>query len=222
MIQIVAYLRVSDKNKQRIDGLGIEAQRDDVIRFAAQHEMAIAAEFIEAKSAKDDAPLDKRPQLAAALKAAKKLKCPVVVSKLDRLSRSSYFIGGLMAHKVAFIVAELGPNVEPFTLHIFAAAAEAECRRIGQRTRAAIARLRLRGVTKNGMPYVPGNPALTEKNIADAMERARALAPQFALVSEASASQAAVALNAAGVGTPTGAPWSAQTVIRVRKRLARL
>jgi hypothetical protein len=46
----------------------------------------------------------------------------VLVAKLDRLSRDVHFISGLMVHKVPFIVAELGPNVDPFMLHIYAAA----------------------------------------------------------------------------------------------------
>ena len=54
--------------------------------------------------------LYKRPQLAAALKAAKKLKAPIVVAKLDRLSRDVHFISGLMTHRTPFIVAELGAD----------------------------------------------------------------------------------------------------------------
>jgi hypothetical protein len=62
--------------------------------------------------------LDRRPQLAAALKQARRQKCPVAVAKLDRLSRDVHFISGLMAHKVPFIVAELGAGVDPFIREI--------------------------------------------------------------------------------------------------------
>ncbi len=75
--------------------------------------MKIDAEFVEVETGKGADALERRPQLAAALKAAKKQKCAVVVSKLDRLSRDVHFIFGLMAHRVPFIVAELGPNVDP-------------------------------------------------------------------------------------------------------------
>jgi DNA invertase Pin-like site-specific DNA recombinase len=78
--------------------------------------------------------LDRRPQLAAALDVAKKLKAPVVVAKLDRLSRDVAFIASLMAQKVPFIVAELWPDVDPFMLHIYAAVAEKERRMIAERT----------------------------------------------------------------------------------------
>jgi DNA invertase Pin-like site-specific DNA recombinase len=60
---------------------------------------------------------DRRPQLAAALAAAKAAKCCVLVSKLDRLSRDVAFVAGLMAQRVPFIVAELGRDADPFMLH---------------------------------------------------------------------------------------------------------
>jgi hypothetical protein len=65
--------------------------------------------------------LARRPQLKAALAAARKLRCQVAVAKLDRLSRDVHFISGLMPHNVPFLVAELGPDVDPFVLHLFAA-----------------------------------------------------------------------------------------------------
>jgi DNA invertase Pin-like site-specific DNA recombinase len=78
--------------------------------------------------------LDRRPQLKAALAAARKLKCQVAVAKLDRLSRDVHFISGLMAHKVPFLVAELGSDV----VHLFAALAEKERSLISTRTRQAL------------------------------------------------------------------------------------
>jgi DNA invertase Pin-like site-specific DNA recombinase len=82
--------------------------------------------------------LDRRPQLAAALAAARKAKCSIVVSKLDRLSRDVAFVSGLMAQRVPFIVAELGREVDPFMLHLYAALAEKERRLIAERTTAAL------------------------------------------------------------------------------------
>ena len=89
--------------------------------------------------------LDRRPQLKAALAAAKKLKCPVAVAKLDRLSRDVHFISGLMAHRVAFLVAELGADVDPFVLHLFAGAGRKERSLISSRTRQALAAARRAG-----------------------------------------------------------------------------
>ena len=58
--------------------------------------------------------LERRPQLAGALAEARRKRCSVAVAKLDRLSRDVHFISGLMAHRVPFLVVELGPDVEPF------------------------------------------------------------------------------------------------------------
>jgi len=88
----------------------------------------IIAEFTEVETGKGADALDPRPRLKAALKAAKKAKCEVAVVKLDRLSRDVAFIAGLMVQRVPFIVVALGHNVDPFTLHIYAALAEQERR----------------------------------------------------------------------------------------------
>src|ERR1700730_1712768 len=93
------------------------------------------------------APIDRRPQLKAALAAARRHKCHVAVAKLDRLSRDVHFISGLMVHRVPFLVAELGADVDPFVLHLFAALAEKERSLIAMRTRQALAAAKARGVT---------------------------------------------------------------------------
>jgi len=79
--------------------------------------------LVEVETGKGADALDRRPQLAAALVDARKSKCAVAVAKLDRLSRDVHFISGLMMHKVPFLVAELGADVDPFILHLFAALA---------------------------------------------------------------------------------------------------
>jgi hypothetical protein len=71
-----------------------------IARFAEAEGLTIAAEFVEAESGKGTDALDRRPQLAAALAAARTIKCSVVVSKLDRLSRDVAFVSGLMAQRV--------------------------------------------------------------------------------------------------------------------------
>jgi DNA invertase Pin-like site-specific DNA recombinase len=86
MESAVAYYRVSTKQQQR-SGLGIEAQRAAVARFAEAEGMQIIAEFVEAETGKGADALDRRPQLAAALAAARTAKCSVLVAKLDRLAR---------------------------------------------------------------------------------------------------------------------------------------
>ena len=134
----VAYLRVSTA-KQGAKGLGIEAQRAAVETFARQEGATIAAEYVEVETGKGHDALDRRPQLAAALAHARRLKAPVVVAKLCRLGRDVHFISGLMANRVPFLVAEMGPNADPFMLHIYASLAEKERSLISQRTRDALA-----------------------------------------------------------------------------------
>jgi DNA invertase Pin-like site-specific DNA recombinase len=98
------------------------------------------------------------------------------VAKLDRLSRDVHFISGLMTKRVPFIVAELGPEVDPFMLHIYAAVAEKERVVISERTKAALAAAKARGVKL-------GNPRLAE-----------ARAPLMRANAEVAARQSALAL----------------------------
>jgi len=144
MRQVVSYLRVST-DKQGKSGLGIEAQREAVARFLAAEGMELVGEYVEVETGKGCDALDRRPQLAAALAAARKAKAAVVVAKLDRLSRNVYFISGLMAQRVPFIVAELGADADPFMLHIYAALAEKERALISERTKLALAQKRMSG-----------------------------------------------------------------------------
>src|SRR5881392_2946155 len=152
--QIIGYIRVSTARQGR-SGLGLEAQRDALARFAAAEDLEIVAEYVEVETGKGSDALDRRPELAAALADARRLKCPVIVAKLDRLSRDVHFISGLMAHKVPFIVAELGTDADPFMLHLYAALAEKERSLISQRTREALNAAKARGV-------VLGNPRLDD------------------------------------------------------------
>lgn len=208
-MQAIAYTRVST-NRQ---GLGLDAQQAALARFAEAHGYDLVQTFSEKETGKGADALERRPQLAAALKAAKKIKAPVVVAKLDRLSRDVHFISGLMAHKIPFIVAELGPDVESFMLHIYAAVAQKERELISERTKAALAAKKAQGFQLGGL-----NDAGIARQQA-AIERARALASIFAELGGKSANEIARILNARNVPTPTGKPWSAVTVIRTMKRI---
>src|SRR5215204_3395518 len=144
MKSAVAYYRVPTQRQGR-SGLGLEAQRTAIARFADAEGITLVAEFTEVETGKGADALDRRPQLAAALATARQAKCPVLVSKLDRLSRNVAFIAGLMAQRVPFIVAELGADADPFMLHLYAALAEKERRLIAERTKAALAIKRASG-----------------------------------------------------------------------------
>src|SRR6201988_4386649 len=197
----VAYYRVSTRQQQR-SGLGVEAQRATVARFAEAEQFTIIAEFVEAETGKGADALDRRPQLAAALAAARTAKCSVLVSKLDRLSRDVAFVAGLMAQRVPFIVAELGRDADPFMLHIYAALAEKERRLISERTKQALASAKGRGKKLGGLREA-GREAKAE-----AVARAQELAPLFEELAGLSARELARVFNERGVPTPRGKPWS--------------
>ena len=208
----VAYARVSTL-KQGKSGLGLEAQQATLARFAEAEGLNYVESFTEVETGKGADALDRRPQLKAALAAARKFKCPIIVAKLDRLSRDVHFISGLMSHKTPFIVAELGADVDPFVLHLFAAMAEKERSLISQRTKAALAAKKAQGKKLGGMR----DKSIQTHN--EAKARAEALRPVFAELASLSANALAAELNARGVATPTGSPWSAKTVRRVQRRL---
>jgi DNA invertase Pin-like site-specific DNA recombinase len=215
------YIRVSTTQQGR-SGLGIEAQRLALRHFSQAEGIEVLGEFVEVETGKGVDALDRRPQLRAALVAARKHRCHVAVSKLDRLSRDVHFISGLMAHKVPFLVAELGPDVDPFVLHLFAALAEKERSLISARTRQALAAAKARGVTL-------GNPKLQVAR-ESAMEAIKAEADRHAanvlpLIREAQKAGAttlraiAEALNARGVPTPRGGQWYATSIKNMMARV---
>lgn len=219
---VVAYYRVSTSQQGR-SGLGVDAQKEAFRRFAASEGMEIVAEFVEVETGKGADALDRRPELALALAEARKRRCAVGVAKLDRLSRDVHFISGLMAHRVPFLVAELGSDVDPFILHLFAALAEKERSMIAVRTKAALAAAKARGVTL-------GNPKLAEarlkavKSVEDTADRYAAnVVPTIRSIQKSGAAtlrDIADALNARGVSTPRGGRWHASSVKNALERSA--
>jgi DNA invertase Pin-like site-specific DNA recombinase len=170
----IGYIRLSRPNRNGKPGIGLKAQAAAIAAFAAAHDFDLVETFSEVETGKGSNALDKRPQLAAAMKLAKKHKAPVIVMKLDRLSRDVHFISGLMAHRTPFIVTELGTDVDPFMLHIYAAVAEKERALISQRTKDALAALKAQGRKLGGI-----RPKTVLK-VQEAAARAEALRPVFA------------------------------------------
>src|SRR6476659_54377 len=121
----VAYIRVST-DRQGKSGLGLGAQQAALARFSEAEGYDLVQTFEEVETGQGSDALDRRPQLSAALKTAQKHKAPIIVAKLDRLSRDVHFISGLMTHRTPFIVAELGADADPFFLFKDAAPTEKE------------------------------------------------------------------------------------------------
>src|SRR4051812_22345525 len=225
MDRAVAYFRVSTRQQQR-SGLGIEAQRAAVQRFAETENIRIIAEFVEAETGKGADALDRRPQLAAALGAAKKARCCVLVSKLDRLSRDVAFVAGLMAQRVPFIVAELGRDADPFMLHLYAALAEKERRLISERTKAALA-IRKASGTKLGNPSnIREAGEVGRSSLIDAADNhARSLLPLLrTLRAEGTITIGAVtrSLNERRIPTTRGSRWHVSSVANLLARAHKL
>jgi DNA invertase Pin-like site-specific DNA recombinase len=222
--QLIGYVRVST-SKQAKSGLGIEAQQEALNRFAEAEGFEIARVFVEVETGKGSDALERRPQLAAALAEARRRKCSVGVAKLDRISRDVHFISGLMAHRVPFVVAELGADVDPFILHLFAALAEKERSLISTRTKLALEAAKARGV-KLGNPQLAkvreaAHKAAAVANGANAERYAASVLPMIREVRKAGATtlrEIAEALNVRGVQTARGGQWYATSVRNVLAR----
>lgn len=215
MSKFIAYYRVST-DRQGKSGLGLEAQRAAVTGFLTSKNVTDFAEVVEIESGKDNA----RPQLTSALELCRRHRATLVIAKLDRLSRNVAFIATLMDSKVEFVAVDQ-PNATRLTLHILAAVAEDEARRISERTRAALQAARERG-TRLGTP----DPAGAVRRMSDALKaKANAFAANIIpLIREIQAaghtSAAAIAnqLNTRQVATARGGRWTHVQVGQILQR----
>jgi DNA invertase Pin-like site-specific DNA recombinase len=221
--RIVSYTRVSTDQQGR-SGLGLEAQRAAITRFAEAEGLEVLAELVEVETGKGADALDRRPILRDALTLARKHKAAVCVAKLDRLSRDVHFISGLMAQKVPFIVTTLGADADPFMLHIYAALAEKERALISERTRAALAQKKAQGA-------LLGNRTNLAEAQAKGGDATRAAAEAFArnvlpvirdIQAKGAGSLRAIAaeLTARNVRTARGGAWTAESVRTLLARSA--
>lgn len=221
MRPIISYIRVST-SQQGKSGLGIEAQREAIARFAATEGCEIIAEHVEVETGKGSDALDRRPVLSAALAQARKVKAAIVVAKLCRLSRDVAFISGLMAQHVPFIVTELGADADPFMLHIYAALAEKERHLIADRTRAALAAKKAQGARLGNRTNLTEAQSKGHQVIRESADSFAANALPIIRQIQASGvtSNRAIAetLNARGIRTARGGAWYHASVANVLAR----
>ena len=209
--RFVLYRRVSTDEQGR-SGLGLEAQKRDLDLFLAGRQGALVlADLVEvASGGKSD-----RPVLGEALALCRKEKATLLVAKLDRLSRNVAFVANLLEEKgVEFVVASL-PQASRFELHLYAALAEQERAFIGQRTKAALAAAKERGVKLGGARHHLAG--LVEAKKEAVRQEATALAPLLLPLKQAGASLRAICahLNAAGVKTRTGGMFHVSKMSRL-------
>lgn len=230
--QIIGYIRVSTDD-QASKGNGLEAQRLEIVKFAAENDYEVLEIVREDASGKLG--LEDRPVLRAALSKSLKLKAALVVSKLDRLSRSAAFILNLMESRAKFIVTQFGEDVDAFMLHIYASVGQKERTMISERTSAALQVMKSKGV-KLGNPSVADYTG-TDGEFKLGMDSARELAakavsdradafaenlrPSITRMMNAGMSFRAIAseFNDTGVKTARGGAWSASTVKNIIARL---
>jgi DNA invertase Pin-like site-specific DNA recombinase len=225
MTTAIGYVRVSTSAQGR-SGLGLEAQRAAIARFAEAEGLDITQVYEEIETGSGADALDRRPQLAAALKTARKAKSPVLVAKLDRLSRDVHFISGLMSHRVEFVVCDLGRQSDPFVLHLYAALAEKERAMISARTKAGLAAAKARG-TKLGMTARPKSEVRkiatsgAKANQMAALERIESIrwAIESALSGNTSLRKASDLLNERGIASPGDGRWHAPSLLKAARRL---
>lgn len=208
--KFIAYYRVSTA-RQGESGLGLEAQKHAVVTYLNGGRWQLLEEFTEVESGKNS----KRPQLAAAMAAAKKAKATLIIAKLDRLGRDLHFISGLMESGIEFLAVD-NPHANRLTIHILAAVAEDEARRISERTKAALAAAKARG-TKLGT----NGAKLARKNKRDANAFARSLKADLQKCIDKGMTRAGIAahFNATGQPTARGGGWHQTTVQNLAARL---
>jgi len=231
MRSAIGYRRVSTKEQGR-SGLGLKAQRKDVEAFASREGFAIKHWYQDVQTGAGTDALLLRRGLATALKEAKSAHCPLIVSRLDRLSRNVHFITGLMEHRVHFVVAALGRDCDDFTLHIYASLAEQERKMISERCKASAAVLKRKGkklgLQARSRAEQQRVAALGRASLRKAaMERAEAyrMHIEWALRQASidgkliSFRAAASKLNGRNIPSPMGGLWQGHGLMRMALRL---
>lgn len=222
----IAYYRVSTQ-KQGASGLGLEAQQEAVARYLNGGTWELVDEFIETETGKGADALARRPQLRAAMDACRKSGAKLLIAKLDRLARNVHFVTGLMEaskgsgkNAVKFVACDM-PEANDLTIHIMAAFAEHEAKRISERTKDALQAAKARGklLGMAGMENLRPNIAARQAEANSFAEKLRGQVEGFNL-RHLSQRQMVAELNMLGVRTARGGEWSLVQLQRVIQRLS--
>ena len=215
--RFVAYYRVSAARQSR-SGLGLEAQQQAVREHLDGGNWTLVIVEVESGKRAD------RPKLAEAVKACRVRGAKLVIAKLDRLARNVAFISNLMESGVEFEAVDF-PQANRLTIHIMAAMTEHEVKMISDRTKAALAAAKRRGVKLGGdrgarltaQARAAGRAVLQAR----AQERASDLAATIKELQAAgceSLRAIAEGLEDRGIPAARGGKWSAVQVARLLDR----
>jgi DNA invertase Pin-like site-specific DNA recombinase len=222
MGKLISYVRVSTQ-RQGASGLGLEAQRTAVANYAQLSGHDIICEIQEIESGRKC----DREQLTRALALCRLHRATLIVAKLDRLARDVEFLARLMNTGVEFVACD-NPHANRLTLHILAAVAEDEARRISERTRVALAAAKARGVALGGcrshsfsaQERSCGSARGGAVRAAQARERALALKPvldELRAKGCQTLQALADALNERRIPTERGGRWHAASVSNLNR-----
>ncbi len=212
--RFITYYRVSTQ-RQGMSGLGLDAQRATVDQYLSGHAKTVVAEFVEVETGRGANALEKRPQLRLALEACRGTGAVLLIAKLDRLARNVHFVSGLMESRVKFVALDM-PEANDLTIHIMAAFAEHEAKRISERTKEALAAAKARGVLLGQT-----GPANLKRNNDRRREKAEAFVAKIGPVIDGLIQQGLTRrqivehLNDLGLPAPKGGNWSLGQVQRV-------
>lgn len=212
--QFVMYYRVSTQ-RQGASGLGLDAQRQAVAQYLSGRTRTVLAEFVEVESGKGANALEKRPELRNALELCKRSGATLLIAKLDRLARNVHFVSGLIETGVDFIAADM-PNANKVMIQMHAVMSEWERDQISERTKAALAAAKARGVVLGAT-----GPSNLRRHIEERQEAARAFHDRLRPVLDGFLAQGlsrramVERLNDLGITAPRGGAWSLGQVQRL-------
>lgn len=221
----IAYYRVSTQ-KQGASGLGLQAQQETVARYLGNGMSELVEEFVETETGKGADALAKRPQLRAALEACRKSGAKLLIAKLDRLARNVHFITGLMKaangngrNAVKFVACDM-PEANDLTIHIMAAFAEHEAKRISERTKDALKAAKARGerLGRAGPANLQPNLEARQTEADDFAQKMRGQVEGF-ILRGLTQRQMVAELNSLGIRAAGGGNWSLIQLQRIFKRL---
>ena len=213
LVRYIAYFRVSTVAQGR-SGLGLEGQQAAVASFLLTQDHELIASFTEVESGKNA----DRPQLTAALALAKRQKAKLIISKLDRLSRNLCFLANLIESSVEIVIADM-PTANRLTIQLMAVVAEHEARMISERTKAALAAAKARGVILgNRASLIAAQPLARDVIVKHADQHADNVIPTLIQIVKSgvrSVHVMAEQLNQRGVKTARGGQWHGTTILNL-------